>query len=591
MNRIIVLFLFCGFLNSCSVYEAENKTNQVKFNITSPQSNWVFYSNEEIFFSTNLKDNNIEWFSSIDGKIGYGNNFSSLLTVGEHFITAKTNSSEEKISVCIKEREINIFDTLNYVITKSSQEIYIPSGHFEPMVQSYDYIIENFEFQIDEFLNIFEKNTFFKCNLLNNSCKSPQLIRDIAIPRIKNGLTVDFGSKKLKTVKSNEVIDNQVKTFFVVNTENQLSSLHEIIFECISVQEKYTLWKPQNVEIKPELLKKFIFQLNELIFPRVTVLWGESIDIDNDGKIAIVLTDTLNKENNAIGYFNPQDLFLKNDDILSENYNPYSNEKDVVFLAIPEEDVSSIFNLNSILATAAHEITHLINFSNKTYKKLLYKGDYKQEDIFLDEGWSHLSELLCGFGVSGGNIEFLNEWLKNTDIYSFSGTNIYGQDDSAGMRGAICLFLSYLFWEAGGYSWDADFKLIDNGGISFLRKMTSSNIYGWESIGDAFGKSTDKLFSEFMIKIAQEKFSTTLYSFNTDPVTHEPIEFFTNMGDFLVRNYIVNITHPKSVKIGQSISLPEHAFVFYENLYFSKLSKIRVLQKSEKVFLSYMKYK
>lgn len=67
-----------------------------------------------------------------------------------------------------------------------------------------------------------------------------------------------------------------------------------------------------------------------------------------------------------------------------------------------------------ISATLAHEYTHAINFSNKTWTHLLNSNSKSDVmETFLDEGLSHLTESLCGFGISGGNVIFINYYLKN----------------------------------------------------------------------------------------------------------------------------------------------------------------------------------
>jgi hypothetical protein len=95
-------------------------------------------------------------------------------------------------------------------------------------------------------------------------------------------------------------------------------------------------------------------------------------------------------------------------------------------------------------ATVAHELAHLSTFTGKTWSRIR-DGQLQapREELFLEEGWSHLTESLLGFGVSGGNIRFFERFLNNTSMYSFCGPNRLGQNDSAGMRGAISFFCEH----------------------------------------------------------------------------------------------------------------------------------------------------
>jgi hypothetical protein len=193
---------------------------------------------------------------------------------------------------------------------------------------------------------------------------------------------------------------------------------------------------------------------------------------------------------------------------------------DIIYIAVPDSSSDSSYSQASIIATIAHEVTHGSTFSEKTWKRHLSGNmDAQREDLFLDEGWSHLTENLCGYGVSGGNVQFLRRYFDDTAAYSFCTANRYGQDDSAGMRGAITLFLSWLFWRQGGMTWDSadPSRLVDTGGIVFLRRMLASTTTGWESIGQAYGESTDTLFQTMLTELHHARVTGTMYHFKPDP--------------------------------------------------------------------------
>ena len=364
----------------------------------------------------------------------------------------------------------------------------------------------------------------------------------------------------------------QKRTFFVANTLYQYASSHHIEAALFYQSNRLTVWITDSNEVPENILNECIQTVEMLLIPRVEALWGKPADIDGDGRIAILFSRTLNAENMAIGFFNPADFFEINNDVESEAYNPTSNQMDIIYAAVPDSDHGSVYSVKNVIATIAHELTHACTFTAKTWNKMNNgDGNAKREELFLDEGWSHLTENLCGVGVSGGNIKFLNRFLENTSLYSLCGANRYGQEDSAGMRGAITLFLSWLFWKSGGITWDASnpVTIIDRGGISFLKKMTELSDTGWESIGTAYGRPVHILFNEMLNEINYYRRIERKYNYIIDPVTMEAVEYFVNMGNIIIAGSAdtINVGFPHSATVNSLNALPSWSFIFYDNLF------------------------
>jgi hypothetical protein len=114
------------------------------------------------------------------------------------------------------------------------------------------------------------------------------------------------------------------------------------------------------------------------------------------------------------------------------------------------------------------------------------------------------------------------------------------------MRGAMTLFMSWLFWKKGGMTWNSDNPALveDAGGISFLRKLVSSSSTGWESIGIAYGKPTGILFQEMIYEMNCSRINPTQYNYRKDKLTGEPAEFFLNMGTIVLNEKTINIGLP-----------------------------------------------
>ncbi|MDR0878608.1 MAG: hypothetical protein LBN21_11185, partial [Treponema sp.] len=296
-------------------------------------------------------------------------------------------------------------------------------------------------------------------------------------------------------------------------------------------------------------------------------------DVNHDGKISLLFSQSINTEKKATGFFNSDDLYQRNNDTASEAYNPYSNEADIIYMAVPEEDDNSSYSKDTILATIAHELTHTINYTQKTYNN----NEMNIEEIFLDEGWSHLSENLCGLGISGGNIYFLEEYFKNMANFSFCTANKLGQYDSAGMRGAMTLFLSYLFWKAGGMEIDSNNmgNVIDRGGIAFLKRMVKLDETGWNSIGTAYGNSLiEELFMEFSYDLNRKRITNEYFDYRTDPYTGEAIEFFTNMK--IVSNDTYRVVSPRIILNTEMTTLLPWSISYFTPLTLIENSKLKI---------------
>ena len=151
------------------------------------------------------------------------------------------------------------------------------------------------------------------------------------------------------------------------------------------------------------------------------------------------------------------------------------------------------------------------------------------------------------------------------------------------MRGAMTLFMSWLFWKKGGMTWDKEnfANVIDLGGISFLRQLISSETTGWNSIGMAFGKPTNQLFSEMVYELNCQRLRAGYYQYKTDPLTSEPVEFFTNMGVVSCGDITLQIGHPVNMTPECLFTSLPWSFQFYNTI--STVSNIPLLLQASDV--------
>lgn len=223
-------------------------------------------------------------------------------------------------------------------------------------------------------------------------------------------------------------------------------------------------------------------RFNDEIHVTNRTYFGHESDLNEDGKVAILLTPVVNEMTDPgsasttgfiSGFFNPIDLIPNYADpdvtngmeifytIVPDPENRYGNE-------YPTEPAIEI-----IRGTLAHEFQHMIMFN---YRVIMY--DYLAryvEELWIDEGLSHVAEDLNGHDES--NIRRANLFLEDPgDV-----TLVYG-GDALDERGASFLFLRYLG---------------DRFGESIYKKIVQSMKSGMSNIEQAAGERFTELFADW----------------------------------------------------------------------------------------------
>ena len=493
---LIILMIF----TACSNIQKQ----EICYKILTPKPNWTYYSDSRITFSTNINTDDVKWYSSKDGYLGNGNGFALSLTPGDHEVKAILHDSEKTVSIYVDKCNVKSGQTFKYIIDSTNQDIKLPQGVYKPALVALEGSVS--------------------CASICENNHNIELKKDIHIDTNIKGKKIIQDSGRFAKISGYKL--NDEKTFYVINTRHESLEPHKILAKVIKTSESYNIWYPVNPEkysslkLDEDALNLCIEDIENRIIPRLNTLWGKLPDIDNDGKISFLFTPTINEEQSAIGFFNPEDFYKRDDS------SPYSNEMDVLYIAVPEPKKIS-YSIKCISATIAHELTHAINYNIKTYSRVLNnEKNPPKEEIFLDEAMSHLSESLCGYGISGGNIGILFHYLNNLGKYSVCRNDYLGNADSNGRRGAATMFLSWLFWKKGGISWNQNnpLEIIDEGGIDFIQKLVVSDGCGWENIGKVFGKNTDVLYVQMVeeLNAHRENASPSVI----DPYSKEPVMLY-----------------------------------------------------------------
>ena len=538
INKIALLCIVIVTLISCTPTDTlYTKNVQIIF----PDSDITVELGEKIVFEANI---NAKWTSSIDGSLPAGKRIQKTLTLGKHIITAfDETGGKDSINITI----VPLHKKENYFLEVQGHmpSVVLPEGTYAPYIVS----LFNKESELSISWEDGVKGYYSSKFDSYNKTEIPIKRGDISIwSNISKrwypccNLVRSFDT----TVRSVKMGDERI-FHMVALTENQDEENSDITATCIYSTNKVNVWVDNNTNLNEVDISGIINNLENIIIPRHLEIWGKWKDVDENGKLSILLTPRFNQARTAIGLFNPADFYQYSDNPHSETYNPKSNMMDIIYAGIPETDgKDSAFIEKSITATIAHEMQHLTSFSH-VYKQHIALGqeEPKLEKVFLEEGLAHLAENLAGFGMSGGNMAFVAVYLSNTQNTSLSSYSTSVYTDSVERRGGMALLLSWLFWEKGGIEITEDGIIRDCGGISFLQNVYASFKRGWPRIEEAFGKERKEILLNFANFLDKDTNNTMVF----DADTGEPLTIDPYFGSFscLNRNFVLDGPYKKSL--------------------------------------------
>jgi len=561
--------LICLTVALCSCVGPQN-ADTMAYQIISPNASWKYYDDELVVFGVNIDAGSVRWVSSIDGPIGYGSCVTKYLSPGIHAITACVDGVVQSCDITVTHHAYGNGDEISIGLNNYHTERRIPQAAYYPYAVSCGVGVSDLRIS---------STTLMETQSYQGVSLDP--VRDFRVnARVGNLL---LRESRAVTRASEIKTLGDTRSFRVINTAKPYEDPQNVTASLVYISGNIYAWLGTGSGDNSEAIKTVCAEVDRIVIPRVKSIWGQWGDIDGNGHINILFVKSINDEGIAIGFFNPSDFYGYNGDVNSDSYNPTSNEMDILYLAVPEDDPTSAYTNKVIAATVAHELTHAVTFTRKTWNRQIAGDlDAPQEELFLDEGWSHLSESLCGYGASGGNLKFLNAYLADTSRFSLCEKNAHGQDDSAGRRGGMALFLYWLFQKRGGMTWDGSDSInpIDNGGIGFLRTMTESPSTGWESIGLAYGSTTRALFLAFAKDMNVLRSDNSPVGSIFDPVTAEPITISENMGTITVGDVSIEIGSAKSFNapIANNVDVIPWSFELFSPLTFTSAQDLVIMQ-------------
>lgn len=212
--------------------------------------------------------------------------------------------------------------------------------------------------------------------------------------------------------------------------------------------------------------------------------FGDESDVNSDGKVAALMTPQVNRLGSMgggiiTGFFLAADLYSRS------SSNGVSNEREIIYTLVPDSNgaygmvIPKTFAIDNLMtAVLPHEFQHAVS-----YNQHVFNGGGTPEADWVNEGMSHLTEDLVGYGQE--NPSRISVFFNNTTSYQLAGS---GSPD-LGERGAAYLFLRFLYEQHPEPQ-------------DFLWALYHSNAVGVANLETAFGGTSEDFdqFGEFFIR-------------------------------------------------------------------------------------------
>lgn len=339
----------------------------------------------------------------------------------------------------------------------------------------------------------FEESVEWESWTLNDAFQ--QRLRDIELalsldPDIqmadKKGMELGFK----EVVVDADVSVGDTEEFRVLNSLTSLRSYATVTGRARCVEENVIIYVDTEVESTnpDDLTDADISRLCGDFNKQVVLMrrwFGEESDVNGDGKVAALLTPQVNRLGTMgggiiTGFFLASDLYARS------SSNAISNEREIIYALVPNSrghygsiTLSKEFTIENLLtAVLPHEFQHVIS-----YNRHVFEGEGTPEHNWLNEGLSHLTEDLVGYGQE--NYSRSNIYLKSPPSYQVAGSGSPG----LGERGAAYLFMRFL------YEQHPDPEM-------FLWRLYHSNAAGVANVEVAFDGTAENFdqFGEFFMR-------------------------------------------------------------------------------------------
>ena len=151
----------------------------------------------------------------------------------------------------------------------------------------------------------------------------------------------------------------------------------------------------------PAFVSSLAGAFEERVLPSSNASFGPPTDVDENGKVLVLLTHELGTHLNGgwlIGYFGNGDL-LRARDSSPDCSEGGSNHGEIIYLNALANGVANGYSARELIqttfpATLAHELQHLVNLGQRCVGRACAGG----EETWINESLSKLAEDLAGYG-------------------------------------------------------------------------------------------------------------------------------------------------------------------------------------------------
>jgi len=255
----------------------------------------------------------------------------------------------------------------------------------------------------------------------------------------------EVGFLGLRAAINPAVSEGDTEEFRVLNSLSSLSSYATVTAEAKCITDNVVFYVDTEIdETNPDDFTQADVDILCANFEEQVVLerswFGSESDVNNDGKVAVLITPQVNRLGSMgggiiTGFFLASDLFDRN------VANPVSNEREIVYALSPDSQgvygtvLPKNFTFDNFLtAVLPHELQHVIS-----YNQNVFVSGHASEENWLNEGLSHLTEDLVGYGQE--NYSRVGVFFNYPSYYSLAASGSPG----LGERGASYLFMRFLY--------------------------------------------------------------------------------------------------------------------------------------------------
>lgn len=152
--------------------------------------------------------------------------------------------------------------------------------------------------------------------------------------------------------------------------------------------------------------------------------FGDVADVDNDGKVSILITPQLTAWNDGLlGLFAYEGMvpgFQLDDD------NVFPEVRDFIMIAPPVGGTFSNKSKNQLITNLLHECQHAVNFSARAFHNNTFTGVDKQayaEELGFDEGCSVYAEAICRRLLGKAGFATLYDYKTGGTGFEYTGND------------------------------------------------------------------------------------------------------------------------------------------------------------------------